>query len=374
MIPPFASLEIDPIAAGQIVAAVVMGTLGLYFLLPRPRGRSIALGTFLSLGTAGMIAGFLITTFGQPFPNLVENALFWLFAAGAVGFGRVLVMQSNPARGAISFAFVILSSCGLFLMLAAPFLMAATIIIYMGAIVVTFLFVLMLSQAKGASDENDRSREPLLGSLAGFAFMGLILFTLYVTGPRVETRADAAIVEPLLPATGIRTADKLLLVAAANDLDLALDPDAKPDEMLMQAKQARTRLLRVVGSAGEPLDANPGRTIQDRLRNSETDVRIASIVAQADKVRVLKKTSLDRLETALLDREPKLDEAREQLKRLRGEVLILAGRGELPAKNVKAIGYALYSEHLIAVELAGTLLLVATIGAVAIAQKKGSVA
>ena len=43
----------------------------------------------------------------------------------------------------------------------------------------------------------------------------------------------------------------------------------------------------------------------------------------------------------------------------------------LPARNVSAIGLSLYSEHLIAVELAGTLLLVATIGAVAIAGRKG---
>ena len=373
MNPPFASLVIDPFAAGQIVAAVMMGTLGLYFLLPRPRGRSVVLGTFLSLGTAGMVAGFLITTFGQPYPNLVENGLFWLFAAGAVGFGRVLVMQSNPARGAIAFAFVILSSCGLFLMLAAPFLMAATIIIYMGAIVVTFLFVLMLSQNKGASDENDRSRDPLLGSFAGFAFMGLILFTLYVSGLRVETAGNAE-TEPLLPAAGIRTADRNTLVAAAADLAKAVEPDAKPDDVLLHAKLARAKLLTVVGSAGEPMELNSGRTIQDRLRNSESDVRIAGIVAQADKVRILKKTALDKLETALLERDPKLDDAREQLKTLRSEALILAGRGELPAKNVKAIGYALYSDHLIAVELAGTLLLVATIGAVAIAQKKGGVA
>ncbi len=114
-------------------------------------------------------------------PDLVGSLLFWLFSLGALGFGTVLVVQRNPARGAIAFAFVILSTCGLFLLLAAPFLMAATIIIYAGAIIVTFLFVLMLSQPKGASNENDRTREPLLGSLAGFAFVGLVLFALYLT-------------------------------------------------------------------------------------------------------------------------------------------------------------------------------------------------
>src|SRR5687767_974357 len=112
-------------------------------------------------------------------PDAVGTVLFILFSLGALVFGTVLVVQRNPARGAIAFAFVILSTSGLFLLLAAPFLMAATIIIYAGAIIVTFLFVLMLSQSAGPSDENNRSREPLYGSFAGFAFVGLVLFTLY---------------------------------------------------------------------------------------------------------------------------------------------------------------------------------------------------
>ena len=114
-------------------------------------------------------------------PDAIGTVLFILFSLGALVFGTVLVVQRNPARGAIAFAFVILSTCGLFLLLAAPFLMAATIIIYAGAIIVTFLFVLMLSQVEGPSDENDRSREPLMGSLAGFAFTGLVLFSVYIS-------------------------------------------------------------------------------------------------------------------------------------------------------------------------------------------------
>ena len=58
-----------------------------------------------------------------------------------------------------SFALVVLSSCGLFLLQAAPFLMAATIIVYAGAIVVTFLFVIMLAHQEGPSDADYRSRE-----------------------------------------------------------------------------------------------------------------------------------------------------------------------------------------------------------------------
>src|SRR5262249_20672684 len=43
---------------------------------------------------------------------------------------------------------------------------------------------------------------------------------------------------------------------------------------------------------------------------------------------------------------------------------------QLPAANVSAIGRALFSDHLLAVEIAGTLLLIATVGAIAIAGRR----
>ena len=42
----------------------------------------------------------------------------------------------------------------------------------------------------------------------------------------------------------------------------------------------------------------------------------------------------------------------------------------VPAANVAGLGHLLYSEHLLAVEIGGTLLLVATIGAIAITQRR----
>ncbi len=125
-----------------------------------------------SIASVAVFGAWLYTAYGNPMPDLIGTVLFTLFSLGALVFGTVLVVQRNPARGAIAFAFVILSTCGLFLLLAAPFLMAATIIIYAGAIIVTFLFVLMLSQVSGPSDENDRSREPLFGALAGLRVRG----------------------------------------------------------------------------------------------------------------------------------------------------------------------------------------------------------
>src|SRR5262249_44637790 len=69
----------------------------------------------------------------------------------------------------------------------------ATIIIYAGAIVVTFLFVLMLAQQEGRSDADDRSREPLLATLTGFVLLGALLYVLYLsygTGPNSPATRD----------------------------------------------------------------------------------------------------------------------------------------------------------------------------------------
>ena len=104
----------------------------------------------------------------------------------------LLVTQRNPARAALSFALVVLSTCGLFLLLAAPFLMAATTIVYAGAIVVTFLFVIMLAQQEGRSDADQRSREPLLAAIAGFVLLGALLYLLqtnYAATPELDQLA-----------------------------------------------------------------------------------------------------------------------------------------------------------------------------------------
>lgn len=365
-----AATPTDPalLALGQIVVAALLGVAGVYFLLPRPRRRQLALGVFLCLAAAAVLALFLVQSFGRPWhPDVVGQILFWLFAAGAVLFGTMLVVQRNPARGAIAFAFVILSSCGLFLLLAAPFLMAATVIIYAGAIIVTFLFLLMLSH-KGPSDENDRSREPLLGGLAGFAFTGLVLFALYLGSPASAASERFATATHVMPAEPLTAADRDALAAAAADLDRAARANSR-EELEAAAQAARGRIADVVGAT--PGEAPAARqTVRERLRFAAVDRRVWAVAERADKLRAKKKDVYDRLDNNLLARNPDLERAKADLGALRDEVVLFSGNGLLPARDVAAIGYSLYSEYLIAVEMAGTLLLVATIGAVAIAGRK----
>jgi len=160
-----------------ITLTVVLGFAAIYMLLPRPQRRPVLLGG--AAAALALLSGcFLLVRVGG---FTVETVLFYVFALVSVVAGGLLVTQRNPARAALAFALAILAVCGLFLLLAAPFLMAATIIVYAGAIIVTFLFVLMLAQQQGPSDADSRSREPILASATGFVLLGALLYLLHTT-------------------------------------------------------------------------------------------------------------------------------------------------------------------------------------------------
>src|SRR5580704_5579287 len=160
-----------------VVLPVLLGLTAVYLLLPGVRARSPLLGVGLG-ALALLLAGWLLIR-GQVFDP--PTFLFYAFSAIGISAAVALVTHHNPVRAALSFAIVILSTCGLFLLQAAPFLMAATTIVYAGAIIVTFVFVIMLAQQHGVSDADQRSREPFMACLAGFVLLGAILFVLQAT-------------------------------------------------------------------------------------------------------------------------------------------------------------------------------------------------
>jgi hypothetical protein len=171
-----------------------------------------------------------------------------------------------------------------------------------------------------------------------------------------------------MPAEPLTPADRDALAAAAAELDRAAQADSR-EELEAAAQAARGRITEVVGST--PGEAPAARkTVQERLRFAGVDRRVWDVTERADRLRAKKKEVYDRLDNNLLARNPNLEQAKADLASLRDEVVLFSGNGLLPARDVAAIGHSLYSEYLIAVEMAGTLLLVATIGAVAIAGRK----
>ena len=108
----------------SVLIPVVAGGLAIWYLLPSTRRRPIQYGALLGFVALAGLAGFLIRGFGDQMPQSVEAGLFFGFSGLAIVFAVLMITGRNPARSALSFALVVLSTCGLFLLLAAPFLAA----------------------------------------------------------------------------------------------------------------------------------------------------------------------------------------------------------------------------------------------------------
>jgi NADH-quinone oxidoreductase subunit J len=73
-----------------------------------------------------------------------DLALFYVFAAVAVGTSLLVVGQSNPVYSVLLLIASFGALAGLYVLLSAPFVAVIQIIVYAGAIMVLFLFVVML--------------------------------------------------------------------------------------------------------------------------------------------------------------------------------------------------------------------------------------
>ncbi len=75
---------------------------------------------------------------------MLEAVFFWVFAVVSVVAGVLVITRRNPVTSALWLVVVMFCLAGLFLLLHGFFLAAAQVIVYAGAIMVLFLFVIML--------------------------------------------------------------------------------------------------------------------------------------------------------------------------------------------------------------------------------------
>jgi len=103
------------------------------------------------------------------------------------------VTLRSPVYCAIWFALTLLGTAGLFLYQGAQFLGVATIVVYAGAILVTFLFVLMLAQPKGLTSYDRVSWEGMLSAATGAVLVGLLSAIIFATPPTEPTESATGI-------------------------------------------------------------------------------------------------------------------------------------------------------------------------------------
>jgi NADH-quinone oxidoreductase subunit J len=107
----------------------------------------------------------------------MENALFYIFAALTLGSALMVVanpFSRNPVTSAMFLVATIGSLAGLFVLLHAFFLAAVQILVYAGAVIVLFLFVIMLLDLK-AEERRHFNMFGVGAGLIGIAALGYVL-------------------------------------------------------------------------------------------------------------------------------------------------------------------------------------------------------
>jgi NADH-quinone oxidoreductase subunit J len=190
-----------------ILLLCVLGGIGTILLLPGPK-QSAGLGGVL-LALAGLAFGLIIFRAAAGTVNSDTGPYFWIFAVIAlVGAVRVIT-HARPVYSALYFVLTVFASAGLFILMYAEFMAAALVLIYAGAILITYVFVIML--AASAQSPSDRSplaslaecdlvsREPFTAACVGFALMGVLLFVILDKADQLTPPLPPAAVTTLMP-------------------------------------------------------------------------------------------------------------------------------------------------------------------------------
>jgi NADH:ubiquinone oxidoreductase subunit 6 (subunit J) len=98
------------------------------------------------IGAVLGVAVLMLLFLGQDW----EDALFWLFSAVMIGAGLLVVTMRDIIRCGLAMIVCFLALGGIYVLMGAPLIGAAQVIVYVGAISVLILFAIMLTQTKDA--------------------------------------------------------------------------------------------------------------------------------------------------------------------------------------------------------------------------------
>ena len=208
--------------------ASVVGAVALYLMMPRRGYTPVRIGFLLGACSLGGLWLFLYKDLSA---NLglpdAATGYYYLFGAIAVGCAARVITQTKPVYAALWFVMVVLAVAGLFLTLEAEFMAFALVIIYGGAILVTYVFVIMLASDSGGSERDDTGpeydrlpREPVAAIATGFLLLALLLtvFTMHSTGDatypknaEAQSDSDAFVIQHKMPNRAINELEQKIL-------------------------------------------------------------------------------------------------------------------------------------------------------------------
>ncbi|MCC7145409.1 MAG: NADH-quinone oxidoreductase subunit J [Phycisphaeraceae bacterium] len=226
-----------------LYAGSVLGALALYLIAPKPGPKLARLGGLLGAVTLGGVWLALARLLPDLGPDRAPFVYYYVFSAIAIVSAVRVITHVKPVYSALWFVMVVLASAGLLLTLDAPFMALAMVIIYAGAILVTYVFVIMLAADTGDSLNPDQSpeyerlaREPFAAIAAGFLLLAVLLSIPFsqplVPNPKTASETDAKIIQSVLVQRPAQQLLKRLALDNANQVDLlAKDPSLNPQQL-----------------------------------------------------------------------------------------------------------------------------------------------
>jgi NADH-quinone oxidoreductase subunit J len=108
---------------------------------------------------------------------------FYAFSFLTLLCGVLVITNRNPVTSAMFLVLTIVCMAGLFVLLRAFFLAAVQILVYAGAVMVLFLFVIMLLDLREENRRRIRKVRAVTGGLAVLAVVGIILNVVWTSAP-----------------------------------------------------------------------------------------------------------------------------------------------------------------------------------------------
>lgn len=178
----------------------VLGAGGVLLALPRGGKSPQVLGAL----AAGLVLGLALLVLGLKAGEQHPVPYFYVFALIGLGAALRVITHPRPVYAALYFVLTVIATGGLFLLLSAEFMAFALIIVYAGAILITYLFVIMLAtqapeegEVEALAEYDVSAREPVGATVTGFLLLALLTSFMFKGLPNVPP-GQAASTEALL--------------------------------------------------------------------------------------------------------------------------------------------------------------------------------
>ena len=344
--------------------ASVVGALALLMMLPRRGFTPGKLGALLGAATLGGLWLWL----GRSLPGYVglgkaSFIYYYVFSFIAIASAVRVITHTKPVFSALWFVMVVLATSGLFIVLSAEFVAFAMIIIYGGAILVTYVFVIMLASHSGDSDpglesetpEYDRvAREPIAAVATGFALLAAVLTVSFMPiqrNPRAAALSDEQVLR------GDQTHRPLLVNRPSERIAMRLASEgniALPGAVLVPTTMPAEFPPGVTPPPGVSVEPTTTREASDAAPATRPAM-VAAPVIPGKPMPVDPRTGqfvpLPHVESTPIAASPAIADAQR-------------------VDNIERVGIDLFQGHPLGLELAGVILLLSLVGAVVIARKR----